>query len=100
MNWQASKLNPPIWWQAHLAGGLLEISIQYYKHEYHASIGRGLSMRQATFPTLSEAQQWGTSEARKVVKQIYLELRPTRYYLIEVCLALAILLLLIWLYAF
>lgn len=97
MQWEKSNLNPPIWWQLRLAGGMLQVSVRHYQGDYLASVGVGYQTREAAFPTLEEAQRWGIREARKVAIQVFWATFPTRYPLLEVCLFGAIALGAIWL---
>lgn len=108
--WETSKLNPPTWWQLHLANGLLTISIQYRERfdfsvgdkifkqtGYHAQIGVGLASIQNVLPTLGEAKAWGIQTANEALKEISQELKPEIPWLLWACLGGAIALHAIWL---
>ncbi|MEH1786443.1 MAG: hypothetical protein V7L23_12860 [Nostoc sp.] len=109
--WKTSKLNPPYWWQLHLAGGMITISIQYREkfysptgeteHSgYHVQIGQGYDARRNILPSLPEAKTWGIQAAKKVLKEIRQEFQPEIPWLLLTCLGGAIALHIIWMLLF
>ncbi len=85
--WETSKLNPPHWWQLHLAKGLMTVSIQYRESfysptgntehpGYHVQIGQGWDARRNILPNLDEAKAWGIQAACIALLEIKQELKP------------------------
>ncbi|QKQ76576.1 hypothetical protein [Nostoc sp. TCL240-02] len=104
LNWEISKLNPPLWWQLHLGEGLIVITIVHRPNAqepgYHASVGNGLATRGNVLSTLGQAKSWGIESAGVALKEMSNELQPENPWLLWTCLVGAIALQAIWLLLF
>lgn len=93
-NWETSKLNPPLWWQLHLGGGLIVVTIVHrpkgQEPGYHTSVGNGLATRGNVLLTLEQAKSWGTQSAAEALREMQQELQPEIYWLLLACLVGAI----------
>ena len=111
--WQTSSLNPPHWWQLHLANGLITVSIQYREKfyspvgqeklsGYHVQIGQGWNARTNILPSLDEAKAWGIQTVCIALVEIEQELKPKTEipWLLWGCLVGAIALQVVWLLLF
>ncbi|WP_414589511.1 hypothetical protein [Scytonema sp. PCC 10023] len=99
MNWESSgriyryhKLS--------LSQGLLEANIIERDGKITVLIGQGLAQRRGEFKSLPSAKSWATKEMNLALSQMQGELKPVRRKfppLLYICLAIYILLGLVWL---